>query len=248
MSFFDGSIEDETAKISERQKEFMTSTGNDEFDRSLGGGFPLKSLSLIMGNQGSGKTILAQQICFGALKESKKSVTYITSQQMVRDLVTNMENMSWDVKKFFIEGKLKVIPVYTRVRSVLESPWLLDLLEETILEDESDIIVVDSLAHFATDRDEKRLTNFFVLMKGLCGNGKTIIINVPQYFVNRLDYEYIKAVCTVVLELSMIDQKDDIIRVLKLLKFQTVGERFQAIIPFEVDPAVGIRISAIMEA
>ncbi len=46
----------------------------------------------------------------------------------------------------------------------------------------------------------------------------------------------------------MKEQKDNILRLLKLLKFQTMGERFQQIIPIEIDPAVGIRISAIMEA
>ncbi len=247
MSFFEGSIEEEAQKLSERAKEFIISTGNDEFDRSLGGGFPLKSLTLIAGPQGSGKTIVSQQVCYGALKNGK-SITYITSQQMVEDLVNNMENMSWNINEYFLKGQLKVIPVYTKIRKPLESPWLLELLEEVITEDKSDFLVIDSLAHFATDRDPKRLTNFFILMKGLTGNGKTVIINSPQYFIDKLDYEYVKTVCTVVLELSMKDQKDDIIRILKLIKFQTVGERFQAIIPFEVDPAVGIRISAIMEA
>ena len=247
MSFFEGSIEEEAQKLSARAKEFIISTSNDEFDRSLGGGFPLKSLTLITGPQGSGKTILSQQICYGALKNGK-TVTYITSQQMVEDLLNNMENMSWNVNDYFLNDKFKIIPVYTRIRQVLESPWLLELLEEVITDDKNDFIVIDSLAHFATDRDQKRLTNFFILMKGLTGNGKTVIINSPQYFIEKLDYEYVKTVCTVILELTMKDQKDSILRILKLIKFQTVGERFQAIIPFEVDPAVGIRISAIMEA
>ena len=246
MSFFDDS-EDEITQLDERAKEFMFPSGNDELDRSIGGGFPFKSLALLVGPQASGKTIIVQQLCYGALR-SGKSVCYITSQQTIEDLVTNMSNLSWDVTDYLIGEKFQVIPVYTKIRKVLESPWLLDILEDTIIENRSDVIIVDSLEHFARGRDQKRITSFFVTMKGLCGGGKTILACVPEYFVKSLDYEYIKAVCTAVLELSMKEQKESILRILKLLKFQTMGEKFQQIIPFEVDPAVGIRISAIMEA
>jgi len=245
MTFFDE--EDEVGAVDERTKEYMFPSGNDELDRSIGGGFPYRSLSILVGPQASGKTIVVQQLCYGALREGK-TVCYITSQQLIEDLFINMRNLSWDVTDYMIEGKLKVIPVYTQTRSIVESPWLLELLENTITEQKADVIAIDSLAHFARGRDKKRITSFFVTMKGLCGNGKTILACIPSHFIQTIDYEYVKAVCTAVMELSMKEEKENIIRLLKLLKFQTMGEKFQQIIPFEVDPAVGIRISAIMEA
>lgn len=247
MSFFDEGAEEETLELDQRAREFMFPSGNEELDRSIGGGFPYRSLALIVGPQASGKTIVVQQLCYGALLAGK-SVCYISSQQLIEDLVTNMRNLSWDITDYMIEGKFRVIPVYTQSRKVLESPWLLETLEDTILDQDADIIVVDALAHFARGRDEKRVTSFFVTMKGLCGQGKTVMVCIPSYFIEYVDYEHIKAVCTIVFEISMKEQKDNILRLLKLLKFQTMGEKFQQIIPIEIDPAVGIRISAIMEA
>src|SRR3990167_2220103 len=39
-------------------------TGNTEIDEILGGGFPQNAIHIIMGKPGTGKTILAEQLCF----------------------------------------------------------------------------------------------------------------------------------------------------------------------------------------
>ncbi len=121
MSFFDQGADTEAEEIDERAREFMFSSGNDEIDRSIGGGFPYRALAILVGPQASGKTIVVQQLCYGALRAGK-SVCYITSQQLIEDLVTNMRNLSWEVTDYMIEGKFQVIPVYTQSRLVLDSP------------------------------------------------------------------------------------------------------------------------------
>ena len=40
------------------------STGSPELDTILGGGFPANSINIIMGEPGSGKTILAERLMF----------------------------------------------------------------------------------------------------------------------------------------------------------------------------------------
>jgi archaellum biogenesis ATPase FlaH len=51
----------------------------DELSMNLGGGLPKNSLMLASGPDGAGKSIFAQRLCYGFLR-NKTSVTYISSE------------------------------------------------------------------------------------------------------------------------------------------------------------------------
>jgi circadian clock protein KaiC len=63
---------DESAKL-----EFE-STGDTWFDRILGGGFPTRSIVVIAGEPGSGKTVLTLQTLFNAARRGKKCLYFTT--------------------------------------------------------------------------------------------------------------------------------------------------------------------------
>jgi replicative DNA helicase len=48
------------------------STGSAAFDRILGGGMPVRSLSVIAGEPGAGKTLFALQVLFHLARQGKK--------------------------------------------------------------------------------------------------------------------------------------------------------------------------------
>src|SRR5438132_63345 len=54
------------------------STGNEQADRILNGGFPQNSIHLIMGEPGTGKTIFAEQLVF-ANAGGERPLLYITT-------------------------------------------------------------------------------------------------------------------------------------------------------------------------
>jgi circadian clock protein KaiC len=66
-------------------------TGISELDLVLGGGIPVGSLLVFAGGPGTGKTILAQQICFGAATAEKKAVYYTTLAEPHAKLVRYLE-------------------------------------------------------------------------------------------------------------------------------------------------------------
>ncbi len=53
----------------------VVSTGNPEIDKKIGGGIPEGSLSLIEGQSDAGKSVLVQQLVWGALQEDSGSST-----------------------------------------------------------------------------------------------------------------------------------------------------------------------------
>jgi len=94
--------------LSKQGERTIVPTGNEELDMRLGGGIPYPSLLIIEGDHGSGKTVLSQQIIYGALKSGFR-VTYLTTELGVKEFIIQSARVSLDVSKEFLKGLLKVI-------------------------------------------------------------------------------------------------------------------------------------------
>jgi circadian clock protein KaiC len=71
------------------------STGDAGLDHVLGGGVPAGSLIVIGGPPGSGKTILAQQICFANATADRKALYYTTWSEPHDKMVRHLEPFSF---------------------------------------------------------------------------------------------------------------------------------------------------------
>ena len=54
------------------------STGSAAFDRILGGGIPARSLTMVAGEPGSGKTLFALQMLFHLARQGRKCLYFTT--------------------------------------------------------------------------------------------------------------------------------------------------------------------------
>ncbi len=77
-------------------------TGVPELDLVLGGGVPFGSLVVFAGGPGTGKTTLAQQICFAAATREHKAIYYTTFAEPHDKLVRYLEGF-----EFFDAGALE---------------------------------------------------------------------------------------------------------------------------------------------
>src|SRR5690606_39423514 len=68
----------------------IISSGNDELDSRIGGGLPSGSVTLIEGGSGSGKSVLAEQIVWGALRDGLRAAIF-TSENTVKSLIRQMQ-------------------------------------------------------------------------------------------------------------------------------------------------------------
>jgi len=66
-------------------------TGDAGLDLVLGGGLPAGALIVVAGPPGSGKTILAQQICFANATSERKAVYYTTWSEPHEKMVRHLE-------------------------------------------------------------------------------------------------------------------------------------------------------------
>lgn len=54
-------------------------TGNHQLEEILGGGFPANSLNILMGEPGSGKTILAEHLMFANAEDGGRPILFLTT-------------------------------------------------------------------------------------------------------------------------------------------------------------------------
>jgi len=71
------------------------STGNAELDRILGGGLPVRSLNVIAGEPGAGKTLFALQMLFHLAAAGKKSLYLTTLSEPSLKLIGYMQQFSF---------------------------------------------------------------------------------------------------------------------------------------------------------
>jgi circadian clock protein KaiC len=92
-------------------------TGIDELDLVLGGGLPGGSLVMVAGAPGTGKTILAQQICFAAATPERKAVYYTTLSEPHAKLIRHLEPFD-----FFDRGALGDRVAFIDLENLLVAP------------------------------------------------------------------------------------------------------------------------------
>ena len=85
----------------------ILSTGNAELDKKIADGLPLESLTLIEGENDTGKSVLTQQIIWGAMKQGF-SVDLFTTESTTKSFLKQMESMSLDISDYFAWGYIKV--------------------------------------------------------------------------------------------------------------------------------------------
>ena len=71
------------------------STGIENLDAVLGGGLPIGSLIIVAGAPGTGKTILAQQICFTNGTTERKAIYYSTISEPPEKFITHLQGFDF---------------------------------------------------------------------------------------------------------------------------------------------------------
>ena len=127
----------------------IISTGNAELDKKIADGLPLESLTLIEGENDTGKSVLTQQIIWGAMKQGL-SVDLFTTENTSKSFIKQMESMSLDISEYFAWGYLKVFPLHV-VGFEWKKEEMVGILSHLIThfqKSKAQVIVVDSLTLF----------------------------------------------------------------------------------------------------
>jgi KaiC/GvpD/RAD55 family RecA-like ATPase len=86
-------------------------TGIPGLDEMLGGGIPEKSIILLCGGPGVGKTIMTLQYTMSAVKRGEP-VVYVSLEEPMEKKAKNAQAFGWDIAKAETDDMLEVLDIY----------------------------------------------------------------------------------------------------------------------------------------
>jgi circadian clock protein KaiC len=163
------------------------STGISVLDTVLGGGLPVGSLTILAGAPGTGKTILAQQICFNSATREHKAVYYSTISEPPGRFIANLERF-----EFFDRSKLVDRVEFINLGEILQSDGkgglaaMLDEIVRKCVEENPIVVVVDSARALRDFSDSERsLRSAVYNLASRIAHTDTTLIFVGEYGVDE---------------------------------------------------------------
>lgn len=164
-------------------------TGVPELDLVLGGGLLAGSLVIVAGGPGTGKTILAQQICFSAATAEHKAIYYTTLVEPHTKLVSYLESFD-----FFDRSVLEHRVDFIHLGDILleerqnDDPLgpLISEIVRVCFEDKPAVIVIDSAKALRDFVDAPALRKVIYDLAGKVAHSATVVLFVGEYAPDEL--------------------------------------------------------------
>ncbi len=157
-------------------------TGVPGLDLILGGGLEPGAVVVVAGAPGTGKTILAQQICFAVGTTGHKGVYYTTVSEPDTKLVRHLEQFS-----FFDKGSLGSRVEHIHLGDFLRparpeglAPLVSEIVRKT-LDEEPAVVVIDSAKMLRDFTDERELRGAFYDLTASFAETGTVLLLVGEY-------------------------------------------------------------------
>lgn len=229
----------------ELKKTELICTGQREIDKQLGGGIPVGSLTLIEGESDAGKSVLAQQIMYGAINAHHR-VLLFTAENTVKSMKSQMESLGLSIFDAIILGWMKIFTIEASRMKIMRT-------FETIVSGiaqfpDYDLVVVDSLTPVISHTTTDDILTYFEQCKRICDSGKSVINIAHTYAFDEQILIRIRSACDAHFRLRIEEVGDKLVKVLEVSKVRGAVKSTGNVLSFDVDPGIGMRIMPIGRA
>ncbi len=236
----------EAAILKEEQKDFRyvdITLPRDELSRNLGGGIPKNSILLIEGQDGAGKSILAQRFTYSLLINNL-SATYISSELNTISFIDQMESLDYDVKHYLLNEDLLFIPMFPLLGNTTLNQNFMSKLLKTEELFKNEVIIFDTLSFLMIKNkiSENECFDLINVLKKFASLGKTIVFNVDPAHLNATFLTLLRSVSDIYFKLNIKDFAGMTVRQISIPRFKRPQTNYQVNIPFKVESGKGLRI------
>ena len=224
----------------------LVTTGNSEIDKKIGGGLPMRSLTLVEGQSDAGKSVLVQQFTWGTLASGLRIDMY-TTENTTPSLFRQMRSLALEIDDFFLVGRINVYPVPNSFTEE-QSRRIFQMLLEHINKSQADVVIVDSLTAFVTHASESGTLDFFSRAKELCDTGRSLILTMHSYASTEQLLTRLRSMCDAHLRLRVEEVGTQLVKVLEVAKVRGAAKSTGNIVSFDVEPHLGMRIIPVTKA
>ena len=210
----------------------------DSLADTMGLRLPNRSLYVVQGVVGAGKSLIAQRLVHGMLENGTK-ILVITTELTTRGWIEQMESIGYGVTEHLRDGQLMI---FSRFGTIAESKSEVGL-EQVLNSDaikQADVIILDSASALMPDSLEE--TERFEMMQRLrkvSSEGRSIMLCVDPDEMDHKLLHSMRASSEVVLDLSTNLIGGDLKRSIVVTRFLRAAGPVQTSVGWRVEPSMG---------
>lgn len=219
----------------------------DDFNQRIGNGLPKGSLMIIEGEEGTGKSIVAQRILYGALKNGH-TASYLSTELTTLDFIKQMASLNYNIEDYLLSDKLLFLSLVNLFGKVKKEKNLIFELEKAKAKKifEKEIIIIDSLSYPLingfTEEDGFKLIDFLLRIKAL---DKFIILTYNPSELNPIVVNNLRRVSDIYFKTYVSTLAGQMAKVIEIVRFRNAKESYQYTIPYRVEPGLGLIIEIV---
>jgi circadian clock protein KaiC len=204
-------LKDKKSKNFQFQK---SPTGIQGLDEITNGGIPKSRATLLLGNTGCGKTILAMEFAVNGINMFDEPAVFMAFEEKKDELVMNVKSLGYDLETLIANNKIYIEQVLIdqdemRETGMYDLEGLFVRLEQAMYKVKAKRVVLDSLDTLFSGFDSKILRSEFLrLLTWLKKKEVTAIITseIGDPFLTRMGIEEYIADCVIVLDNRVTNQ------------------------------------------
>ena len=210
----------------------------DSLADTMGLRLPNRSLYVVKGIVGAGKSLIAQRLVHGMLENGTK-ILVITTELTTRGWIEQMESIGYGVTEHIRDGQLMV---FSRFGTIAESRS--DVGLEQVLDSEAisqaDVIILDSAsALMPDDLDDKQRFEMMQKLRKISSEGRSIMLCVDPDEMDHKLLHSMRASSEIVLDLSTTLIGGDLKRNIVVTRFLRAAGPVQTSVGWRVEPSMG---------
>jgi len=210
----------------------------DSLADSMGLRIPNRSLCLICGEVGAGKSLVSQRLIHGMLENGAKLVI-ITTELTTRGWIEQMHSLGYFCTDFIAKGRLIVLSRFGTIADPIEGVGIEQILDSDAL-GEADFIIVDS-ASAIVDLDITSTEIFSILqqLRRFCSGGRSLMLTLDPSGTNANLLRDLRSSAEIVLDVEANVVGGTLKRGLQVTRFLRAAGPVQTNIGWGVEPGMG---------
>lgn len=210
----------------------------DSLADSMGAKIPNRSLGILAGPIGAGKSLICQRLVFGMLENGAKIVV-VTTELTTRGWIEQMHSIGYDIIEYINKGKLLVISRFGTIAESVPDVGLEDILSSESMQ-ETDLVFIDSASQLLPNSmDEKDRFELIDRLRRFTAGNRTIILGIDEEELDPSTVRALKTTSELLIDLSTDIIGGDLKRQIKVTRFLRAAGPLQATIGWRVEPGMG---------
>ena len=227
---------DEPPKPVEDGYEFTLE--QDSLSNAMGARLPNRSLWMIQGEVGSGKSLVSQRLIFGLLENGSK-ILVVTTELTTRGWIEQMESIGYPVTEHIASGMLLVFSQFGVIAESKEGVDMFDVLESEAIE-KADVVVVDSAsALLPTGLETSEQMQVLQRLRRVCSESRSLLLTVDPTEMDEKLLHKLRTSCEVLLDMRAGFVGGEIKRTIVVTRFLRAAGPVQPSVGWRVEPYMG---------